>query len=62
MQPAQDIQAPPNMEDFSYLDSAQEESGEWPSDEERERIFEQIQEKIDNDPRPTTAEDYNLTL
>ena len=60
--PAQDIKAPPNMEDFSYLDSAQEESGPWPTDEERDRIFERIQEEIDNDPRPTTAEEYNLSL
>ena len=52
----------PDMNDMSYLDEMQEEAGPWPSSDERDAIKAQMQEDIDNDPKPESAGEYNVAL
>lgn len=61
-EPEQDLEPAPPMEDTSYLEPGQEASGEWPTDEERAAIKEQMQNDIDNDPRPPTAKEFIVDL
>ena len=50
------------MDDSQYLEETQEESGEWPTDEERAAIKAKMQRDIDMDPRPATAKEYIVDL
>ena len=52
----------PDMNDTGYLDEAADEAGGWPSNDERDQVKEQMQEDIDNDPRPDTAKEFVVTL
>ena len=50
------------MEDKEYLAPAQEESGDWPTDEEKAEILNEMQDDIDSDPRPSTAADFTVDI
>jgi len=47
----------PDMDDEAYLEDVQEEAGNWPNDEERDEICQNIVDGVDDDPRPESAKD-----
>jgi len=55
--PKRDTAEAPDMIAKAYQEVIQEESGDWPTEEESDEIRNKMNDSIDNDPRPPTAKD-----